>query len=172
MAESDTRFDEFFAAEFTRLVALGAFLTHDRAAGEDLAQDAMRIVAAEWVSIRGFDNPLGYARRVVINLASNERRRRQRESIATEKVARTTTLAHHDDASWIQQDPELWAAVAALPTNQRAAIALRYLDDLDTAEIADALDCAPSTVRVHLHRAHTTLAQQLAMTTREEYPHD
>jgi RNA polymerase sigma factor (sigma-70 family) len=38
-------------------------------------------------------------------------------------------------------------AVAALPDRQRAAVVLRYLADLPVAAVAEALDCAPGTVR-------------------------
>lgn len=55
----------------------------------------------------------------------------------------------------------VWAEVAALPLQQRAAVGLRYLDDLTTAAIAEALGCSEATVRVHLHRAHRRLAERL-----------
>ena len=54
--------------------------------------------------------------------------------------------------------------VATLPDNQRAAVALRYVEDLSPTEIADVLGCADATVRVHLHRAHKTLAARLGDT--------
>jgi RNA polymerase sigma-70 factor (ECF subfamily) len=48
--------------------------------------------------------------------------------------------------------------------NQRAAIVLRYAEDLSTDEIADILGCDTSTVRVHLHRGR----KALGLTLREE----
>lgn len=55
---------------------------------------------------------------------------------------------------------------------QRAAIALRYLEDRTTAEIAHALECAEATVRVHLHRAHVRLAERLGTRTDSEEPEE
>jgi predicted DNA-binding protein YlxM (UPF0122 family) len=49
-------------------------------------------------------------------------------------------------------DDWIWEAVARLPGNQRAAIALHYLEDRSFEEIAAILDVAPATARVHLHR--------------------
>ena len=50
----------------------------------------------------------------------------------------------------------LQAAMARLSPQQRAALTLQ-LDDVPTEEIAEALRCSEATVRVHLHRALTTL---------------
>jgi len=51
--------------------------------------------------------------------------------------------------------------VAARPKNQRAAIALHYLEDRSIAEIAEILDIAPATARVHLHRGRAALRATL-----------
>ena len=40
-----------------------------------------------------------------------------------------------------------WPLVCALPPRQRAVIVLRYYEDLSEAQIADALGCAPGTVK-------------------------
>ena len=57
-------------------------------------------------------------------------------------------------------------ALAVLPYKQRAAITLRYWSDWTDDQIADALGCAPSTVRVLLHRGLSSLELRL----REEDP--
>lgn len=49
-----------------------------------------------------------------------------------------------------------------LPRPQRAAVVLRFYDDLPFAQIAEILDCTESTARSHVHRALATLRQQLA----------
>jgi len=52
---------------------------------------------------------------------------------------------------------ELGAAVDRLAPRQRAAVLLRVQEDMATYEIAKVLKCSEATVRVHLHRALTTL---------------
>jgi RNA polymerase sigma factor (sigma-70 family) len=52
-------------------------------------------------------------------------------------------------------------ALATLPYKQRAAVALRYWDDWTDDQIADALGCAPATVRVLVHRALATLRTEI-----------
>jgi len=59
------------------------------------------------------------------------------------------------------EDDEFWAAVRALPKRQAQAIALHYLEDRPVAEVADILDCSPSTAKVHLHKGRIRLAERL-----------
>ena len=52
---------------------------------------------------------------------------------------------------------EFGRLLAALPTQQRAATALFYVDGLSIAEIAVALDIAEGSVKSHLHDARQRL---------------
>ena len=56
---------------------------------------------------------------------------------------------------------EFWRAVRRLPKHQAQAVALYYLEDAPVAEIAEAMGCAESTVKVHLHRGRQALAKRL-----------
>jgi RNA polymerase sigma factor (sigma-70 family) len=58
-------------------------------------------------------------------------------------------------------DAEIWAAVAALPQRQRAAVALRYVGDLTHREIAAAIGCSEEASRRSLHEGLATLRRQL-----------
>ena len=60
-----------------------------------------------------------------------------------------------------EPDIDLQRAIASLPTAQRAAVALFYLDDLPIDEIARAMGSSRSAVKVNLHRARHRLAQIL-----------
>jgi RNA polymerase sigma-70 factor (sigma-E family) len=163
-------FEQFFREQYSSIVALCAWLTGDRSAGEDLAQEAFGAVHRRWDEVARLDRPGAYARRVAINLSSNERRRRGRERRAVARLtpADTSDVAAGAHLRTVETRAPLWAAVAALPVQQRAAVGLRYLEDLSTDEIATVLDCAPATVRVHLHRAHRRLAERLGCSTDED----
>jgi RNA polymerase sigma factor (sigma-70 family) len=154
-------FEQLFREEYAPLVALGTWLTGDRTVGEDLAQEALGVTHRRWSEVVSYEQPAAFPRRILINLASNERRRRGRESRAFIRVSSLRTTEAADSGVG---DDSVWAEVAALPLQQRAAIGLRYLRDLSSAEIAQALGCSERTVRVHLHRAHRRLAQRLAAT--------
>ena len=56
-------------------------------------------------------------------------------------------------------DDDLWASVAALPERQRAVVVLRYVADLDHAQIARALDTTPTMSRRLLSDALATLRE-------------
>jgi RNA polymerase sigma factor (sigma-70 family) len=55
----------------------------------------------------------------------------------------------------------LWALVDRLSPQQRAAVLLQVHEGLTTGEIAAVLKCSKATVRVHLHRALTSLRKML-----------
>lgn len=59
-------------------------------------------------------------------------------------------------------DAELWATVRALPPKQRAAVVLRYVNDLSHREIAAVLDCSEAAARRSLHEGLTKLREEWA----------
>ena len=62
----------------------------------------------------------------------------------------------------IPQDySELWSAVNSLPDNQRTAVHLFYAEGYSKEEIAEVMDCQPSTVRTWLHRGRKELKTML-----------
>jgi RNA polymerase sigma-70 factor, ECF subfamily len=63
----------------------------------------------------------------------------------------------HDTFSADEQRRLMQCAVASLPQKQRAAVVLRDLQGLSTAEVAQALDVSQATVRSHLSSARLRL---------------
>lgn len=59
---------------------------------------------------------------------------------------------------------ELWAAVRALPEQQRDAVLLVYGEDLSHREAADLMGCTEKTVSWHLHEARKRLKIDLEAT--------
>jgi RNA polymerase sigma-70 factor (ECF subfamily) len=155
--EPTPTFEALFSIEYPKMVALAAAVSGNRAFAEDIAQEAMSRASARWADISHYDKPGAWIRRVTYNLAVSRRRRLAREARALLRLG--------------QPEPELppalpehqgvWDTVATLPKQQRAVVALHYLEDLSLEEIAEVLDLSPSTVRVHLHRARKTLRDRL-----------
>jgi RNA polymerase sigma-70 factor (ECF subfamily) len=79
------------------------------------------------------------------------------DSIAAPPATRhEDTLARREVATSVQR------AIAALPPKLRAAILLRYFDDLSYSDMASALNCSIGTVASRLSRGHRLLAKMLA----------
>ena len=53
-------------------------------------------------------------------------------------------------------------ALESLPPQQRAAMTLLALEEMDLSDVADAMGCAAPTARVHVHRARRRLRELLA----------
>lgn len=62
----------------------------------------------------------------------------------------------------------LWMAVDRLAPRQRATLLLYVQEELTTREIAGVLRCSEATVRVHLHRALSTLRATLERTGHDD----
>jgi len=52
-------------------------------------------------------------------------------------------------------------ALGALPARQRAALVLRFFEDLPEAQVADLLGCSVGTVKTHTHRGVRRLRELL-----------
>ncbi len=151
------RFDAFYESEYRRVVSVAFALTGSWAAAEDIAQEAFLVAHDRWEEVRDFDLPAAWVTKVASNQAVSWIRRRRSEVRALTRLRGRRTEHVELDAA----DEEFWAAVRRLPPNQSTAITLHYLDDRPVAEIAEVLDCAPSTARVHLHRGRKALAALL-----------
>jgi len=159
-------FDDFFAAEYSRVVGLAFVLSGRRGLAEEFAQEAFVRAYQRWPTISAYDDPGAWVRRVAANLATSWLRRRTREAWALARVA----ARRPEPAEIVVEDPEFWAAVRHLPRRQAQCVALRYLEDRSLADIASVLDIAEATVRVHLHRARQALAVTLGEQLDEEAP--
>jgi RNA polymerase sigma factor (sigma-70 family) len=112
------------------------------------------------------ERPVGYARRILINLALDGAAHRSRHR---------SELGHRDGSALedrldvgaarqmglVESKMELADAVAALPPRQRAALVLRYFEDLSEAETAAALGCSVGTVKSTTSRALEHVRQVL-----------
>lgn len=67
-------------------------------------------------------------------------------------------------------DDELWDRVRALPAKQRQAVALRFVLDLEYAEVAASMDTSPEAARRNVFEAIKTLRNHLTGTTLERNP--
>jgi RNA polymerase sigma factor (sigma-70 family) len=122
------------------MVRLAYLLTGSEAVAEDLVQDSFLEVHRHDTSVQ---NPSAYLRATVVNACRAHHRHRSVERAHFADLLR-------DDLS--PETPVVLDALAKLPYRQRAALALRYYEDLPEREIAGLLRCRPATVRSLVHR--------------------
>ena len=149
-------FEEFFRGQHPRLVAIALALVGDVETARDAAQEALLRAYRDWHRVARLEMPSAWVRRVVVNLAIDGRRRRRRDERVTSRLAGGVP-----GPAELPERSATWDAVRALPARQRAAVVLRYVDDLSVAEIARVLDVTEGTIKASLHAARATLQQQL-----------
>lgn len=156
-------FDDFYAAELPRLIALARGLCPATVA-EDVAQEAMLVAYRRWRDVSELERPDLWVRRTCANLAVSQFRRRMVELRATARLAGR----RQPPVELSEQGEEFWAAVRDLPHRQAQAAALRFVYDMPLAEIATTLGTSEGTVKQHLSRARRSLATALGATTQED----
>lgn len=141
-ADRDREFTEFVLAQRSALVRVAALLVSgDLAKAEDVVQTALTRLYLAWPRVRS-DTAAAYARRCVVNAATDDRRslfsRRERVSAQLPDV---TADPQRGDTTTVV------ALLAALPAGMRAAVVLRYVEGLSVAEAADAMGCSEGNVK-------------------------
>jgi RNA polymerase sigma-70 factor (sigma-E family) len=162
-------YDEFVAMRLQQLLRYAVMLTGDPHLAEDLVQEAMIKVQLKWRRVGATDRPEFYVRRILTNLYIDWRRGPWLRRVllhsdpqdSTNVAAGAVATTMPDPAERLAERDRVWNLLALLPRRQRAAVVLRYYEDLADVEIAEVLDCAVGTVRAHISRALGTLRVQL-----------
>ena len=148
--QPDAEFTEFYAARVRALRRVAYLVVRDWHTAEDVTQRALVKVYRAWPRIQ----PAGleaYARRAVVNEALTHATRHHRDLVVEQVPDRPLPPAPDDEPL------RLDAALAALPPQQRAVVALRFVDDLSVASTAEVLGIAEGTVKSHTSKAMATL---------------
>ena len=164
--------DESAAQEFATLVAshrpqIFRFLlasTRDVDLAETLTQECFLKAHRHWSSFRGESSAMTWLMRIAINLQKDHWRNRRLQFWRLT----TTNKVDLDEASdWLpshessQEDRllaqervgQVWRAVDGLSERQRTVFLLRYVEELELSEIAQATGLSEGTVKAHLSRA-------------------
>jgi RNA polymerase sigma factor (sigma-70 family) len=126
------------------MVHVALLITGSVEIAQDVVQDAFVRVYGHWGRI---GDPSGYLYRSVVNSCRSQHRRAEREQRLRERAGRVRSEA----VVAIGAD-EMRDALASLPYRQRAALVLRFYDDLSEADAATVLGCRPGTVGSLVHR--------------------
>lgn len=139
-------------------IRLAFLLTGDRALAEDLVQEAFARLIGRLRHLRDPSAFGAYLRRTIVNLSTSHFRRRRVERAYLERVEDIPAAQANPNQ---ELDETMHEALLRLPERQRAAIVLRFYEDLSDVQTAEVLRCSPGTVRSLVSRGMTTLRREL-----------
>jgi RNA polymerase sigma-70 factor (sigma-E family) len=141
-------FVEYVEARQQSLVRFAYLLTSDHHTAEDLVQTALAKTYLAWGRMRDRGAVDSYVRRVIVNENTSMWRRawRRRERVSDTLPDRGSVDPDVDSRA------ALWQVVQTLPPRQRAAVVLRYFEDLSEADTAAVLGCSVGNVKSQTSR--------------------
>lgn len=146
-------FDDTFRRCFGPMVRSLAVAAGDRGVAEDCVQDAFMRAFVRWKRVARLEDPVGWVRHVAVNRMRDHFRKIERGGRAFARLqSQETTIAEAP-----AEPNELASLLAQLPSQQRIAAALFYVEDLSVGEVADAMGLSEGAVKYHLHAARATL---------------
>ena len=164
-ALSGPSFDDWVEARVAALLRFAYLVTGSQQTAEDAVQSALESACRKWTRVRRADDPDAYVRRMIVNAhVSDWRRAARKES----PVAEVRLADQADPAEQVSRTDAVWRVCEGLPPQQRAAVVLRYYEDLEYAEIAAILGVAEPTARSHVHRALAALRDELERQERSD----
>ena len=154
---------DLFVRHAPESIRLAFLLTGDRALAEDLVQEAFARLVGRLRHLRDPGAFGAYLRRTVVNLATSHFRHRLVERAYLERLAGTPAV----ETNPIEDlDETMHQALLRLPERQRAAMVLRFYEDLSDVQTAEILRCSPGTVRSLVSRGMKALRSELEGVTR------
>jgi RNA polymerase sigma-70 factor, ECF subfamily len=138
--------------------------TRDVDLAETLAQECLLKAHRNWRSFRGESSALTWLMRIAINVLKDHWRNRR---LQFWRQTRTNAVDADEASEWLpsgESSPEqqllareqvagVWRAVDRLSGRQRTVFLLRYVEEMEIAEIARATGLSDGTVKAHLSRA-------------------
>jgi RNA polymerase sigma-70 factor (sigma-E family) len=156
---AEQEFVAFVRAHGRSLARTATLITGDPVAGEDLLQTALARTYVRWTTQADIDDLEAYVRVVLVRAHISWRRRMSNAELVRDLAPEE--IAGPDIADRMVDRGMLLAALQRLPSKQRAALVLRYFDDLSEADTAAALGCSTGSVKQHTSRGLTRLRQLL-----------
>ncbi|HEY9337078.1 SigE family RNA polymerase sigma factor [Kribbella sp. NPDC050459] len=150
-------FAEFATSRHGALFRYAYLLTGDRGLAEDLVQEALVKTYVGWHRLRDPSNAEAYTRRAITTTAIGWWRRKSWRAERPNDDVPDRAAAGDDATARIW----LWRELQKLPPRQRAALVLRYYEDLTEPQTAEILGCSVGTVKSQVSDALKKLRTRL-----------
>ncbi len=161
-------FDALYRKYVAQVYSFALYETRDPHAAEDLTEQVFLAALHGLPRFRergdGDDSTFRvWLFRIARNALSNQRRYARRHPTALLDDA--LSVAARDDPAKEVADRELmsraWAAIDRLPEDRRRALMMRFVEEMSAREIAQVMGRSEGAVRVLVHRALRSVAEQL-----------
>ncbi len=150
----DPTFRDYVRSRSRALLRTAYLLTGNRADAEDLVQSALAKTYLAWDRIEDRGALDGYVRRAMVNTHISWWRRRRLEEFPTDEIPDRAVV---DQSGSSEMQESLRRAIDRLPERMRAAVMLRYYEDMTEVEVAEALGVSLGTVKSTVSRAMAKL---------------
>lgn len=156
MNQREEVIERLYTLHYEGLMRLAYLLTGGDGA-EDLVQDAFVRALDRWRPDAAPEAFRAWAQTTMVRLSVSRWRRANRERAAYARHGAGDVVQAADPA------PDVERALASLTSRQRAALVLRYYEDLPEAEIAERMGVRTGTVKALLHQARERLRIEPAL---------
>ncbi|HUD39891.1 MAG TPA: SigE family RNA polymerase sigma factor [Streptosporangiaceae bacterium] len=150
MGSVEIEFHEFVMSRGRSLLHSAYLLTGNVADAEDLVQSALAKTYQAWDRIEDRNALDGYVRRAMVNTHISWWRRRKVDEYPTDDIPDQPVA---DSSVSSDEHDALRRAIERLPQRMRAAVVLRFFEDMTEAEVADVLGISLGTVKSTVSRA-------------------
>lgn len=155
----DEEFREYVRARGPALLRAARQLTGHPLDAEDLLQTALTKTYLAWDRIQDRAALDGYVRRAMVNISISQWRRRKLEEYPSDELPEVVLTA---ESGCGEVHERLEQALQGLPDRMRAAIVLRYYEDMTEPEIARRLGISVGTVKSSVSRGMAKLRTALS----------
>lgn len=160
MTDDPERFADLVREHQAMVFSMACRYLRNRALAEEIAQDVFLQLYRKLPTLESPDHVLHWLRWVTAHrLIDHSRQQQRRPQSPLEDIPEPAAPAEERDPLLAEMLREL---VAELPENARLVMILRYQEDLDPMDIAQALEMPLATVKSHLQRSLALLRDRLA----------
>ena len=142
------------------LIRLAMVMLGDRAAAEDVVQDAFTGLYRRWHTLTDTGKALSYVRSSVLNGSRSVLRKRARQQ-ATPGDPDVASPSPEAEALLSEEHREVLEAIRRLPDRQRETLVLRFYLELSEGDIAKSMGISRGTVKSTTSRALAALRRTL-----------
>ena len=164
LGEDEGFYEEYLAPLETRMLRAVWRVVRNEEKARDALQDALVVAWRRRERVRAHPNPEALILRICIHAAIDAVRRGRKRGVEVE-LPETLPAPGREAAARVEARElraQVLCAIGRLPAKQATAVLMRVLEERPYRAVADALECAEITARVHVMRGRARLRRLLS----------